>query len=89
MPENSTTPRKLTVVVEMDVTEGPRLRRGMTKEIMQFIYGLPVAKAAVKAARDALKLEPSSVTVQVQWGYVWMDSQAVITPAELNALSTV
>lgn len=85
MPQNSTTPRKLRVTVEFDVTEGPRLRRGTTQELMQLTFGIPVAQKAAALAQSALGLTPQDVRVNVQWGYVWMDSTLRGVPGEILA----
>lgn len=68
------TPRKLRVTVDIDVTEGPRLRRGTTADDLLEKLGVPVRGYAVKLANAAFNLDAEKASVQVTWGYEWMNA---------------
>lgn len=65
------TPRRLRVTLDIDVTEGPRLRRGTRNDDLR-----KWVKPLVREARDLtadLGLEAGSVNYRVEWGYTWFD----------------
>lgn len=84
MPHNSTTPRKLRVTVELDVTEGPRLRRGTTRDDMYEKFGEPVLLNAAEQAHKAFGLTSQDAKVSVEWGYTWMSVDRRVTTDDLG-----
>lgn len=65
------TPRRLRVTLDIDVTEGPRLRRGTRNDDLR-----KWVKPLVREARDLteeLGLQAGSVNYRVEWGYTWFD----------------
>lgn len=90
MPHNSTTPRKLRITIELDVTEGPRLRRGTTRQDMIQRIGEPVMRFAARTAHESLGLSAQEAKLNVEWGYVWMQaSQHIVTDVEGNEIATL
>lgn len=74
------TPRRLVVEMEIEVSEGPRLRRGTREDdLKQWV------KPLLKATRDhtaELGLVPSGIDYRVRWGYAWMDAAGTISYEE-------
>lgn len=69
------TPRTLKIEIEIDVTEGPRIRRGTTESYVNEAVGRPLLDLAVERARDKLGLIPSKAMVRTSWQYTWFDAK--------------
>jgi hypothetical protein len=74
MPANSTTPRTLSITIEVDVTEGPRIKRGVRNEDLHSAIGVPLQQVAEQLVMKELNLEPRATTVRCQFGYSWLDT---------------
>lgn len=74
--EKRRTPRTLKIQIEIDVTEGPRIRRGTTQGYVNEAIGMPVLDLAVQRMREALGLVPTTATARTTWEYTWFDTTA-------------
>ncbi|MGY1602370.1 hypothetical protein [Geodermatophilus sp. SYSU D00815] len=68
------TPRKLIVSVELDVTEGPRLRKNMTGVELQQVLGDKAEAFVRNIAEGDLGLKARESRTRVQWQYAWLDN---------------
>lgn len=67
------TPRRMTVIVELDITEGPRMRRGVTPAQLDKEVGFVARNAVVAAVGDSFGLPTDLARSRVIWHYPWDD----------------
>lgn len=68
------TPRRLSLALDIDVTEGPRLRRG-TREAELREQFKPLVRYIKEYVEKETGLKPGSIDFRIQWGYVWFDTK--------------
>jgi hypothetical protein len=83
------TPRILTVTIEIDVTEGPRIRRGTTEKDFAEMLGAPLREHAISLAKTHFGLVAQSSRSRTQWGYVWLDATEEDDEIDLSELDEV
>lgn len=77
------TPRKLKVTIELDVTEGPRIRRGTRERELQEGLLKPLIEYAEELAGRNFGLTSRDSSGKAEWGYTWLSAD-VTTKQPLN-----